>query len=321
MSMRRLRGFVPLCLVTASFQLPPKTGGGVNQGHPGATAAPGERKGSLRERLRQHFPAQYRDSIKLFWEPSDPPLRADLLGDAKVDLAEVFAYFRQTASVFPPAGVATKCAVVGSSSNLLASRHGEAIDRHDVVLRINLAPTRGLEVDVGRRTTHYLVTHWILDLVLDGEDCGRGNLDGRLLSLANGAYWLVLYRPHDDSYPMRLLMPQVRKLAGSSHPVPRDRSRLVHPEFTVHVEDWKMGAERSPSTGLVGIMLALHVCDEVDVYGFGPDAGGRRGFYYKQDVHVEHGPDMEEILLGRLAAASLITVHSVPDSREPVGRQ
>ncbi|XP_053342902.1 CMP-N-acetylneuraminate-beta-galactosamide-alpha-2,3-sialyltransferase 2-like isoform X2 [Clarias gariepinus] len=46
------------------------------------------------------------------------------------------------------------CAVVGNSANLKGSHYGAIIDAHDFVFRMNHAPTKGYETDVGARTTH-----------------------------------------------------------------------------------------------------------------------------------------------------------------------
>ncbi|KAL6473798.1 hypothetical protein MHYP_G00173590 [Metynnis hypsauchen] len=46
------------------------------------------------------------------------------------------------------------CAVVGNSGNLEGSHYGPLIDAHDVVIRMNKAPTAGFEKDVGSKTTH-----------------------------------------------------------------------------------------------------------------------------------------------------------------------
>eukprot|EP00899_Mesostigma_viride_P026236 jgi/Mesvir1/6798/Mv08999-RA.2 len=56
-----------------------------------------------------------------------------------------------------------RCAVVGNSGSLLLTRFGRDIDSHDVVFRINQAPTLGYEELVGVRTTFRLLNRmWTL---------------------------------------------------------------------------------------------------------------------------------------------------------------
>ena len=50
----------------------------------------------------------------------------------------------------PPTNL--RCAVVGSSHRLLQEHRGMDIDGHDVIIRMNDAPTRGFERHVGSRT-------------------------------------------------------------------------------------------------------------------------------------------------------------------------
>ena len=53
-----------------------------------------------------------------------------------------------------------RCAVVSSSTELLGSAAGPLIDSHDLVVRINFAPTTGtFGSDVGRRT-NVVVANW-----------------------------------------------------------------------------------------------------------------------------------------------------------------
>ena len=207
---RTLAGLLALCLLTASCQRAPESASRAVRRRPPSPPSL-ERTGQLRARLSRHFPGQYREDIELFWEPRDPPLRPDVLGE--LDPAEVFAYFREAGPVFPPAGVSTRCAVVGASGNLLGSGYGGEIDRHNIVIRINLAPTLGFEADVGRRTTHYLVTEGILRMVLAGKGDEGVDLESRLLSVAEDAYWLALYRPFDGSRAMEQLILQLGTLA------------------------------------------------------------------------------------------------------------
>ncbi|RXN34204.1 alpha-N-acetyl-neuraminyl-2,3-beta-galactosyl-1,3-N-acetyl-galactosaminide alpha-2,6-sialyltransferase-like protein [Labeo rohita] len=52
-----------------------------------------------------------------------------------------------------------RCAVVSSSGHVLSSGRGQEIDRQDCVIRMNVAPTLGYEVDVGNRTSLRVVSH------------------------------------------------------------------------------------------------------------------------------------------------------------------
>ena len=58
----------------------------------------------------------------------------------------------------------------------------------------------------------------------------------------------------------------------------------LHPEFVRYLHlNWTEGQKHYPSTGFIALMLALHVCDEVNVFGFGADASGRWDRYYEDD--------------------------------------
>ena len=50
-------------------------------------------------------------------------------------------------------------AVVGSSGNLLQSNAGALVDKHQLVVRVNTAPTEGFEVDVGSSTSMQLIEY------------------------------------------------------------------------------------------------------------------------------------------------------------------
>lgn len=51
------------------------------------------------------------------------------------------------------------CALVSSSGQMLGAGTGREIDSAACVFRMNTAPTRGYEEDVGRRTTVRVVSH------------------------------------------------------------------------------------------------------------------------------------------------------------------
>ena len=49
------------------------------------------------------------------------------------------------------------CAIVGNSGTILGTRSGAAIDANEIVIRINYAPTKGYEADVGSKTSYDLL--------------------------------------------------------------------------------------------------------------------------------------------------------------------
>ncbi|XP_077986759.1 alpha-N-acetylgalactosaminide alpha-2,6-sialyltransferase 5-like [Glandiceps talaboti] len=52
-----------------------------------------------------------------------------------------------------------QCALVSSSGQMLNSNRGQEIDNTECVIRMNNAPTKGFEKDVGKRTTIRIIAH------------------------------------------------------------------------------------------------------------------------------------------------------------------
>jgi hypothetical protein len=66
-----------------------------------------------------------------------------------------------------------------------------------------------------------------------------------------------------------------------------------------------------PSTGFIALMIALNVCDEVDVFGFGADASGRWDRYYEdvsEDVSQFHPADIEARLRREMDEKGILEV-------------
>ena len=78
-----------------------------------------------------------------------------VFGSSAVNASALFRSGAEGAGALPaedPAGGTMSyatCAVVGNSGKLLHRRLGGIIDAHDAVVRVNQAPTKGYEVDVG----------------------------------------------------------------------------------------------------------------------------------------------------------------------------
>ncbi|XP_029023328.1 CMP-N-acetylneuraminate-beta-galactosamide-alpha-2,3-sialyltransferase 1-like [Betta splendens] len=164
------------------------------------------------------------------------------------------------------------CAVVGNSVNLKGSGYGRLIDGHDVIIRINRGKTLGYEADVGNRTTHRVMypessvdlddtTHLIL------FPFKLKDLEWliRIFTVRHiGAKW----SPKDVLF----------KINGN-----RDLVSVLNPVFMKYVhESWLNKKGRYPSTGFLTLILALHVCDEVNVFGYGADKDGNWEHYWEK---------------------------------------
>ncbi|KAK3238722.1 glycosyltransferase 29 protein [Cymbomonas tetramitiformis] len=194
-----------------------------------------------------------------------------------------------------------RCAVVGNSGANLGTGMGDEIDSHDAVIRINYAPTRGFERDVGSKTT--------LDL------CNKENT----LGLVKGTHkWrdstLVLFEAHSriirknvysklfhmfktpQEHPVVMLNPALvttsrsiylaikreleQEVRDALHPGGRGEGRREWAQkmLAAKVASSPPGSKDAtrehfefhakPMSGMVALYLALQVCDEVSMYGF-----------------------------------------------------
>lgn len=170
-------------------------------------------------------------------------------------LAKRIAVRRQ--NVNPPKHAS--CAVVGSGGILRYSGHGKEIDKHEFVIRFNGAPTLSLyHADVGSRTTFQLSTlvpwrHWRRRV--DAVQLARTR--DNVLYCHNhwvGNCWLDALQ-HGNG---KVVNPVLVSRMGSLLRFHGSRK-----------------ASRVPSTGLIGVAIALATCEGVpNVYGFGNRSDG-----------------------------------------------
>lgn len=62
------------------------------------------------------------------------------------------------------------CAIVSNSGQMAGQRVGSEIDKSSCIWRMNNAPTKGYEEDVGRRTTVRVVSHTSVPLLLKNPE-------------------------------------------------------------------------------------------------------------------------------------------------------
>jgi beta-galactoside alpha-2,3-sialyltransferase (sialyltransferase 4A) len=233
-------------------------------------------RGPLQQKLAAAYPDSFREGVDIFWEPRDGWVSSGIIdwwisrltreddGGVTQEAAQrMFSRFPEQGPVFSSSRKRRICAVVGPSRNLLESGYGDLIDAHDVVIRINRAPTNDFDSDVGKKTTHHVMWPRPLD-----ED----QFDRRAFLL------MIPVATNTVS-----IFDRIVELAVHFEWDP-ERVRIIHPEFVKYLhENWTKERRHYPSTGFIALMMALHLCDEVDVFGFGADASGRWDRYYEDD--------------------------------------
>uniref|UniRef100_A0A3Q3A3V2 CMP-N-acetylneuraminate-beta-galactosamide-alpha-2,3-sialyltransferase 1 n=1 Tax=Kryptolebias marmoratus TaxID=37003 RepID=A0A3Q3A3V2_KRYMA len=157
------------------------------------------------------------------------------------------------------------CSVVGNSANLLKSHYGPLIDSQDIVIRINYGKVKGYEEDVGSKTTHR---------VMYPESASR---------LDNTTH-LVLF-----AFKIKDLQALSTQICCTVNPIMSHFCHLLHsivmvanPALMKHAHVvWLKKKGYYPSTGFMTLILALHMCDEVHVFGFGADSDGNWSHYFE----------------------------------------
>ncbi|XP_072007253.1 CMP-N-acetylneuraminate-beta-galactosamide-alpha-2,3-sialyltransferase 1 [Engystomops pustulosus] len=196
------------------------------------------------------------------------------------------------------------CAVVGNSGNLKGSEYGPEIDGHDFVLRMNHAPTAKFEKDVGNKTTHHFVYP---ESVRDLQD--------------NVSMVLIPFKTLDLQWIVSALTSGTINFTYA--PVPRtikvtkDKILVYHPDFMKYIYDrWLLHHGRYPSTGMLSVIFALHICDQVDLYGFGADSKGNWHHYWENNPSAGafrqtgvHDGDFEAEMIANLTSINKIKVY------------
>uniref|UniRef100_A0A4W6DNI0 ST3 beta-galactoside alpha-2,3-sialyltransferase 1 n=1 Tax=Lates calcarifer TaxID=8187 RepID=A0A4W6DNI0_LATCA len=153
------------------------------------------------------------------------------------------------------------CAVVGNFGNLNGSRYGPLIDFHDIVIRMNHGRTKGFEKDVGTKTTHHVM-----------YPQSSTNLD-------NTTHLVLFPFKISDLQWLLKSLTQGRKKGLKAN---KDLVVILSPAFMKYVHFvWLKNKGHYPSTGFLTLILSMHMCDEVSVFGFGADRAGNWNHYYE----------------------------------------
>ncbi|XP_024002084.2 ST3 beta-galactoside alpha-2,3-sialyltransferase 7 [Salvelinus sp. IW2-2015] len=213
-------------------------------------------------------------------------------------------------------GGCRRCVVVGSGGVLHGSHLGSHIDQYDVIIRMNNAPVSGFERDAGSRTTVRLMYP---------EGAPLSPNEYRHTSLVT----LVVYKCLDLDWLTSVITKQPlswwSKLwfwrdVVENIPLKPENIQILNPEIMhktgLALQRYTQQQRKVvPTLGASAVVMALQLCDEVSLAGFGYDLQhpGARLHYYESlcmdaiKAQVVHDVSAEKLFLRDLVAAGVLT--------------
>mmetsp|Transcript_11711 Transcript_11711/g.21282 ORF Transcript_11711/g.21282 Transcript_11711/m.21282 type:complete len:323 (-) Transcript_11711:71-1039(-) len=207
---------------------------------------------------------------------SEPPLdecyEQTSLGQAvTLSSSGVEAAFRLKSS--PAAKRFQTCAVVGSGSSLQGKEFGKCIDAHDAVIRMNAHPTLGFEADVGNKTTFRLLYPESSALLWDPNEAA--DVYVLVPFKAEDRVWFDCFLASQSPCHCVAARTQQNHLPFWSNKACREATNPYGITAVLSSRERDMegscaratGLLKRPSIGFTSVILALSVCDAIDVYG------------------------------------------------------
>ncbi|XP_070565150.1 alpha-N-acetylgalactosaminide alpha-2,6-sialyltransferase 2-like isoform X2 [Ptychodera flava] len=211
-----------------------------------------------------------------------------------------------------------RCAVVGCGGVLNGSNMGETIDAHDYVFRVNRALTKGrFAQDVGTRTSFYTFFP-------------ESQYAREIQNQSETKFFYTEFKTYDIDYADRMLrglkppaLHSKKRNTSWNPPKPMldvHKLKIVHPDFMRYVFTRFLDSKAyRPTTGALVVFLAIHLCDEVNMYGFGYDA--RFPMHYYDSTKVEltrasvgsHDVDNERQLWRKLTDENILYLYNRTD--------
>ncbi|XP_046892584.1 CMP-N-acetylneuraminate-beta-galactosamide-alpha-2,3-sialyltransferase 4 isoform X7 [Hypomesus transpacificus] len=164
------------------------------------------------------------------------------------------------------------CVVIGNGYAIKNSSLGGVINKYDVVIRLNDAPVKGYEDDVGNKTTMRLFYPESASY-----NPGLHNEPDTLMVL-------IPFKQQDLRWLKEILYDEKRVRKGFWKPPPQiwlgstSHIRVLDPHFLLETSNTLLQIPLNPknkqklvhpTTGIIAVFVALNYCDVVHIAGFG----------------------------------------------------
>ncbi|CAL8278795.1 unnamed protein product [Lota lota] len=186
------------------------------------------------------------------------------------------------------------CSIVSSSGQMLGQGAGPSIDRSSCVWRMNNAPARGFERDVGQRTSLRVVSHTSVPLLLKRPQQFLG------AAAANDTVYVVWGPLRNMRRDGKGVVYNMLQQAAVQHPQARiyvtTEERMNYCDMVFKKETGKDRIQSGSylSTGWFTLILAMDMCKEIHVYGMINDTYCRSDGYRKVPYHYYEAGSRDE---------------------------
>ena len=204
------------------------------------------------------------------------------------------------------------CAIVGNSGALMAKAYGEYIDKHDVVVRINVLDNNNarFNASLGQKATYRVLSYKMSKDVCCIQPATKHPPDN------NDLIYLAWFPAMRKQLIARLSKRQKRKVIEMDDPFLKSiitsfksmRDELVRLGFGPF-EDWEY-----MTSGMHAVLTFARSCETIDVYGFTTDSGGKEPYWFTgrkvapRSGRTQHAWDHERMILRLLAAVGVVNV-------------
>ncbi|XP_067845971.1 alpha-N-acetylgalactosaminide alpha-2,6-sialyltransferase 3 isoform X2 [Heptranchias perlo] len=184
------------------------------------------------------------------------------------------------------------CSVVSSSGQMLGQQAGRAIDQSACVWRMNNAPTKGFETDVGTRTSVRVVSHTSVPLLQQRQWHYFGESNGTVY-VVWGPYRNMRRDGKGATYN------ELRQIArnypqAKIYVTTEERMNYCDKIFKLETGKDRVLSGTYLSTGWFTLVLAMDVCHKIHVFGMINDTYCRAGGHKKVPYHYYEAGSRDE---------------------------